>query len=658
MTAGRQVVSSPLAFRPAFLLLGAILLAVLFAHRTPIPNDPGQAMVENRGYMAAANALAQHGCLRIKPLPQGEGRLTIERAPVPPPGCPPQDVFDAYRAQSFLGGDMAGLVSQRWLFASTDNPQPTGIRANAHVIRFAGGPQTSWAGSVLYADGAVTGPPQRLWFDGRTVKAAPPSCPDMLVDGEPAKGPVALYQYAQCAGTAWQNVEAVQQISETTGSAARVREPSLASVARRLEVPGTSSNIVSTVQRALHFRTEQILRAHLCKADTTGKIEKTIRAGVLLMDGKTGEIAAAATHPLQADEVGSDHKDNWLTRNWNFERMPIGSTAKMPFAAAITQASPALLDRRSPLRVSADFCPRAREGDACRRRAQSELGTTFRDFIAFSSNGHALWLLDQARHADVAAWQQNLRRFACIEPLEGNGDPSCSGFLWRSDRAGAGLAQRGTAEPVLALDMDHLNGETLFAAYYLDILGGNRSSWTSTNLAQAYARIFTDTTVNPRLTPADGPPPPALGIDPRVWQAIRDGMAGALERGTAKALCSAIGCTGDTLATRHRLGRLWLYAKTGTPTITGGGDDGENSDGDDAKLLVLLAATTRTGAEPQRPSDISGLKLVVITQRYNKPGRAALDLAASLFRDARFRSWIGLDAAPDAGGPVMPETCR
>jgi hypothetical protein len=185
--------------------------------------------------------------------------------------------------------------------------------------------------------------------------------------------------------------------------------------------------------------------------------------------------------------------------------------------------------------------------------------------------------------------------------------------------------------------MANQRGESLFAGVYLDILGGNRSSWTSANLAQAYARIFADRAVNPRLTPNDAPAIPRLGVDLPVWRLVRDGMAGVVgDAGTGHALCDAIGCNGN------RVGNVWLYAKTGTSTIADVAPNEDGAGGDNGKVLVLLAVRTANNAAPQRPADITSLKVVIITQRYSAPGRDGLDLAADLFCDGQFRAWAGL----------------
>jgi len=134
-----------------------------------------------------------------------------------------------------------------------------------------------------------------------------------------------------------------------------------------------------------------------------------------------------------------------------------------------------------------------------------------------------------------------VRKFACIEPLEGKGDLGCSGYLWRSDRAGGRLTTRGISEPMLELDLRNLRGEAEYVARHLSILGGNRSSLTSANLGQAYARVFSDRAVSPRLISHDAGELDRIGMERDVWRKVRDGMAGTLHlEGAPRAPCALI----------------------------------------------------------------------------------------------------------------------
>ncbi|MEM6475636.1 MAG: penicillin-binding transpeptidase domain-containing protein [Pseudomonadota bacterium] len=617
-----------------FWVLLVAFAAIAFGFRGELERDPGLAMNEQRGYRAAADALVDGDCLKLNSISETVRRKSIDYKGGE--GCPSQAVFNRYRSLSPLGADMARLVDRRWRISrGVDGESLLAIRGNSHPLRFSASERLRWTGSVYFAEGREAGMPSgSVWVSGEDIRNTAPDCAGKLVDGrEPAAAP-ALGQYVQCDGRAWQRVERIQALSEETGSARRVRYPQLASVLRRLEVSRASGNFDSTIQRRLQLAMQDRLEKHLAKADSSRKSEPTIRAGVLLMDGLTGEIAAAATYPAKEEHAKDDRGRNWLDRNWNFERLPVGSTAKVPIAAAIIQGNPDL-DGRSPGNPNLSYCgTTGNVRTVCRRRAMQTLGTTFEQFIKVSSNGHALWLMDRAYHEGSEEWYDHLRRFACIEPLDGDGDPSCSGYLWRSDKIDAGMQDRGLPEPLLRLDMDNLRGEVEYTARQLSILGGNRSTWTSANLGQAYARILSDRAMNPRLTPKDGPSPERLGMDLEVWKKVRNGMAAVLSGGTGSKLCGAIGCSG------YRYGNTFLYGKTGTPTVA---EARGNRPMEDGKVFVLLAARTANNQPPQTPSDITDLKVVVLTQRFYAKGTGteSLDLAADLFDDPLFLKWLG-----------------
>ena len=80
-----------------------------------------------------------------------------------------------------------------------------------------------------------------------------------------------------------------------------------------------------------------------------GRTEPPFRAAVTVMDATTGELLALASYPT-AEQLGSGgdgdrSRERWL-RNHNFSRLPIGSVAKVPFAAAILDRAPFLADLR------------------------------------------------------------------------------------------------------------------------------------------------------------------------------------------------------------------------------------------------------------------------------------------------------------------------
>ena len=602
---------TPLFKQPLFWLL-LVIFAALFIPRDTLKPEPDQAMDHSRGYKAAVDRLASRQCLKLDPKAR-EKRIIFAGQKT---GCPSKEQFAAYSKKTFLSGDMAGLIDQRWQFDSEG--RPSAIRANAHRLRFAGGERSIWGGSILYAPGSGSPTAGLTWGRAATIGQKPVGCDDKRT----------LNQYDICGGNKdilWQRVERIQAISERPGGAPRVREPTLASVAARLELPGMEGSVTSSIRYNLHFAVQALLEGHLEKAkNNASKNEKTVRAGVLLMDGMTGEIHAAATHPAKMEDIGAGDSSQWLMKNWNFERLEIGSTAKIPFAAAIAQANTDLLKAGPKQNWKPDFCG---SDENCKKRASEGLGLMFQGFIATSSNGHALWLLDQARNKRAPGWEDNLRKFACIEPLQGTSFAGCEGQLWTNP----GGTRAGEAEPLLQLDMGHARRGNLYAEYYINILGGMRSRWTNANLAQAYARIFSDRPINPRMTIGNDSPQDSLGIKPIVWRNIRDGMAAVVKSksgGTGQYLCKSIVCTND-----NQYGNLWLYAKTGTATISSKAKD-------DSKTLVIMAITPKGTGRPESPEDIKAMKVIVITQRYNASGVSAVDLAIKLFSNTSFKEWL------------------
>jgi hypothetical protein len=633
--------------RPAFWLIGILFLLLAFCQQPTFERNPELAMTRQRGYSAAVEQLVKQKCLLPKEVNKaGREIITFTKAA----GCPSQAVFESYSNKTFLAGDLLALVRQRWIIdRAAATPQLERLRPSAHLIRFSAEREAAWRGLITYAAKHQSPHSGRLVWASTEGGSPPRDCPNRRIDGVISDQPgeprafVSLGTFVSCGSRVWQAVERIEVISETTGSAERTREPTLASVARRIEVGSeqvADARIESSIWYELHKETQLVLEKHLERAVTSGRSEKTIRAAILLMDGRTGEIRAAATHPVRPSraDLGS-----WWTKNWNFEQLPVGSTAKIPFAVAISQANPSYLERISPPSLSGRASAICGKNANCLGRLSNKNGTSFTKFIAVSSNSHALWLLDEARRGKAngrdkaPGWEDIFRQVACVEP--GTGGPSleqdygCSGYLWRT----AKNAKLGSAEPVLTLKMDPNVSVDPYFNYYINILGGLRSQWTTANLAQAYARIFSNSAVNPRLTARlrleekEGKPR-SIGLSKSVWTNVLIGMKQALQSGTASELCKSIPCEDG-----NRVGQVRLYAKTGTATI--GRDE-------DARMLVIVAAKTRDGADPESWSAITDLKIIVITQRYeNEKGSAAersnaIVLAQKLFKNPTFRAWL------------------
>jgi hypothetical protein len=445
----------------------------------------------------------------------------------------------------------------------------------------------------------------------------------------------------------------------------RVREPTLYDPAQWLELAGVGKgNYTSSIIAPLHFGLQRLLEQEMLRPNEGHPPPASFRGSALLMDGMSGEIAAAATFPAEASHLApADREDpdrlEWLHRNFNFEPMTIGSTAKVVFAAAVAQQYPDLLRVTIPWHARFSRIRGHRVGgptgmaNAIPRPEGSPTG--FVDFLKYSNNQYIMEIATQALERDRArrlwnspsSWVANLWRFGCVVPytlsspdvLRNNSEfrrstdygwrtsaSDCSPYLWR-DASGAPL---GTApHPVERVQLGMASFENDFSDFYQSLIGGSRGLWTAVNLSQAYARILTNRPVNPRLLLAAGAREPAtLGIRTEVWRAILAGTRGVLEPGgTAGALGQG------ELAKLPGAGQtIWFYAKTGTlntevPFKTMG------------HAVVLAAVRTTTGHAPALPSDICSLRILTINLQRSEV--SALRLAGAVLEDdPAFRQWL------------------
>lgn len=450
-------------------------------------------------------------------------------------------------------------------------------------------------------------------------------------------------------------------ISEMSGNR-RIRETSLFDVAQRLEQSGISGNHESSIVGRLHLDLQRRLATAMTAGTRPGAPPASWRGAVLLMDGLTGEIAAAATFPSEVDQLAPSDRQNpdrikWLKINFNFQPLTIGSAAKVPFATAIVEAHPELL-KRPPIAWNPVFT--ALDGKALQlpksKKTMANDGgngqppaptVSFNNFITYSNNEFALTLMRRGTIADTragnwgspAAWPANLWKFGCVVPYgltEQGGDfgwslveddngrklfPPCSPYLWR-DRNDQAIGDRPIATAPLYLQMGMVRND--FTDFYLSMLGGSRSLWTTANLGQAYARLLSGRAVSPRLSVTDTPAKRgSLSIRPGVWTEVSAGMRNVLGIGTARALGN--GVLKDS-------GPVFFYAKTGTPDV-------DQPAGEQGHVIVLLAARTRSGNPPAAPGDICGLRVMVINLQ--RDASLALDLAKLLLATGEpFREWM------------------
>lgn len=461
----------------------------------------------------------------------------------------------------------------------------------------------------------------------------------------------------------------------------RVRAGTLDKILRQMESSGYRANVTSSIRYSLQAPLENTLGRYVAKSAglaANGRISgpTTPRAAALLFDGITGEIAAAGSFPSKISHLtsaanGGDRRAGWLNTNFNFENLPIGSTAKIPFAAAVVQQHPELLDKE-PIPYVSTFTWVSDDGSQrpgmTNAPGASNGRVGFVDAIAYSNNQYALTLVQRARQRERDAreddesviaynkgdgWQTRFWNLSCAMIFKRDKwleDTNCSHNLWRSEM-NEPLGINPVEMPVLNLNMRSLSepeaGKKPFKdkkqlndyeVFYQNVLGGGQSRWTTINLAQAYARIIGGRNVNPRMTVADPAakyPVSNNALTGAAWSKITEGMMGTLSYGTASKFKLANIIRADDSQP------LFLYAKTGTPDIQAYSDMGQSIGQKKGHLIVLAVARTRSGSAPKAAADICALKILVINFQQQPMNGGAF--AAELLGDssnAKILSWL------------------
>ncbi len=354
----------------------------------------------------------------------------------------------------------------------------------------------------------------------------------------------------------------------------------------------------------------------------------SFRAGAVLMDGRTGQVVAVPTYPRKAADLKPGEQSYpwlqpWLAENSNFVRMPVGSTAKVPFTVAVMSRWPNLLtlivdnpknhiDRI--LGVDHDI---TEDDDICPARI------TFGIYIPLSCNKYArtLMMLGLAeggedelrvqgawRRPGVRAgqpawdsyaldgrwyslaprypktgeglgseWRENLWNFFCVEPTTlagrarraataaGCHSPGNFPSVWfpTGDFANAeALAPLVFSPPELRYDEA---GQESIDGYLMTILGGANSTWSTVHLAQTYSRIFTGCAVTATFVKNVAATTDCnLGMNAQVVDAAKAAMVDTIVSGTARN--GLAGSVADFKAAASGPDDDYrFYAKTGTP---------------------------------------------------------------------------------------------
>lgn len=463
------------------------------------------------------------------------------------------------------------------------------------------------------------------------------------------------------------------QLAETPGSISelsagrRIREPSLRDVSQWFEQSGIEGgDFESSIVGRMHLDLQRRLAVRMTADNAPGSPPRfSYRGAALMMDGLTGEIAAAATFPTEVNQLAMDDREdstrlNWLRTNMNFRGLTIGSAAKVPFAAAVTDRYPDLLKLVIPYRpVFHDVDGHQlmlgdKQGIENAPGHRGDGKVDFNAFLTFSNNEYALVLAKKGVEHDERtgqsfsserSWAANLWRFGCVIPygirpgapdLGWDGTTShCSPHLWR-DADNQPLGSNAFELPRLNLMMGLRDND--FIDFYLSVIGGNRSLWSTANLGQAYARILSGRGISPRLTPAKGDvAPDTVAMHAEAWREIRDAMSNVVQKGTAKQLWKLLA------QPQGVEGSVFFFAKTGTADV----DQPAKEQG---HILVLMAVRTSTGALPARPSQICGLKVLVINLQRRTTD--ALAFAAELLTapDSAYLRWMTTPCRAPAPG--------
>ncbi|HVZ30756.1 MAG TPA: hypothetical protein VG839_10210 [Asticcacaulis sp.] len=386
-----------------------------------------------------------------------------------------------------------------------------------------------------------------------------------------------------------------------------------------------SRDICTTLQRPVQANAERLLRqvAH----ELVGA-PASFRAGATFMDGETGEVVALASYPFYPSDLKDNERSypwlqNWLSENSNFTRLPVGSTAKIPFSVAILQQWPVLADMRvdnnggdrfdrilgvdhpisdddaiaNPQQMDfAHFIPMSSNKFArtLMMLGLADAGTDYSKGLSSGrkpgrmANGEPAWdgyTLSGGMHTNLApslsggdgfaaAWRDNLWNFFCAEPTDFDRRKQTEqiGACHTRDEFPSFWFDTGDFDNYRALGpmvfnppelhYDEFEGQKSVDRYLMTVLGGADSTWSTIHLAQTYSRIFTNCAVTARfIKAADRNPSCNLGINQANVARVKSGMKDtiAYSGGTAYSL-------NGTVASFDTGGDLYtFYAKTGTP---------------------------------------------------------------------------------------------
>lgn len=565
---------------------------------------------------------------------------------------PCRALLDQYRRATYLAQDMLRASPQTWLMKGNS---VTGMRPQAHALRETGHDLIAAQGEITYASGSAAREanwalvnPASLDFDMLELGRAPnnAACPipgadpsiqsycfgegvmvvlppqltrqQVFLDGRPVTNPeagqanrsriltlqegstLAFAAPGQKPARTFQLLQRRTNLSQVIDGL-RIRDPAFAGLAAQIDTTLTrelQSTIDRNLQRAIQTVLDDTLRT---KPQEVGA---SLRGAVVLMDGLNGQIVGAATFPREPEHlIARDRSDpdrvRWLEQNQAFEALPVGSTAKVPFAGAITTAQPGLLGLKVEQSHAGDYNAREflRSGrfvpGANSIAGPARPGADFNTALAQSDNVYAIslirraWLANRAAPQE-AAWLHNIRLLTCGAPASvALPESACPVFPWGDDD----VPRRGRPHAGVNFAFDAARvGADPHAELFYGPLGNGNFNWSLIQLTQAYARFMSGRAVAMTLSAGERTSPPladllrGTGYD-QSWDAVMRGMRGVVQSGTAKEIRDLEGILG---------GGVYLYGKTGTPTV------GYRTDAD-GKLFVLAAVRTVDGRPPEPP---------------------------------------------------------
>ncbi len=494
-------------------------------------------------------------------------------------------------------------------------------------------------------------------------------------------------------------------ISHVEPSGGRAFYPGLRPVAEQLargmapRAPGLlrlsyDADLQATAQAALEAGA-LVVRTTPAPGQPEAEAGDAFKGAVTVMDTATGQVLATASYPLRQSDLSAAHRRTrrgqaLLAQNHNFERLPVGSMAKAPFALAILDADPGLATLK--LQGGSDARFRTVLGMDLGKGGfdNHALGLTdFPTFIERSNNRYALALMmlawrnpagpDPAAHRQSGEpWSLDGRARTDAPPLPVYGDaaapgpfgwalqpPPGRGLVWPTRLSAifdvnAGQAGgcrydvavwRGLAGPAPACDSalasasperEQLGLDAIASIrndYLMSILGGGRSTWSAIKVAEVYSRIVTGRRVQARFTrPSPGPEAAPLPLrNPQSRDLVLEGMRRVTRTGTAARL-------GTEFAGMGYGPDVELFGKTGTMKVAG-----EAPSDPDAALLRQLARS-----DCGLRWDIKAGALKFAAQAPRSQAEAARQILA--LKETRCRVRIGGDVA--LAGRVAAEMRR